>query len=157
MRIAVVLVSLCFLLASCATTLSGEEGTPSEVSPQTEVSPPVPLPTEVTHETHESQEPVDLGSPNLESQAAAPETSASGLDTFYASEQQSPGVDQVAPETQVPPTILPEKIHLKRKYFNVDSSYEDQKPEKPAYKKSKNLAKKRAKVSKRDKNKIAKN
>lgn len=101
--------------------------------------------------------------------AAAPESSASGSDGFYASTNTTPGmptgeVEQVAaPEAPQMPTELPEKgASWDQAAANAtpESSYEEPKYDKPAKKSSKKIAKKSkkekiAKNSKKSKRQIA--
>jgi hypothetical protein len=176
-------------LISCATlnTLIGGGSAPAgqastdsaAASPGLEASNVAPAAS--ADQTYASQEMADSGQASTEVQAAehqtaqadamneqrsaseldaaAPETTASGTDNFYASSQPStPEVEQV---TSTPPSELPQKQVASWDQHTSAPSYEEEQPmpvkkSKKVVKNSKHDKKKIAKHSKKSKKEIAK-
>lgn len=177
MRMTIILASICSLLISCATlTGGGDSGQQQEqasldsaaTSPSldTNVAPAASADqTYASHEMTDSQAPMEVQAAeqqtaqvdamneqrsSSELDAAAPETTSSGTDSFYASGQPStPDVEQV---TSAPPSELPQKsVASWDQHTESTPSYQEEEKPMPV-KKSKKIVKSK----KQDKKKIAK-
>lgn len=177
MRMTIILASICSLLISCATLTGGDSGQPEQQASNTDSAATSPSldenvapaasadQTYASHEMTDSQAPMEVQAAeqqaskvdamneqrsSSELDAAAPETTSSGTDSFYASGQPStPEVEQV---TSAPPTELPQKTAASWDQ-HTDSSSSYQEEEKPVMSKK---SKKISKHKKHDKKKIAK-
>ncbi len=187
MRMTMILASICAFLVSCATLTGGGEGQqPQEQVSLENASPSLDAPTAPMGSTDQAYSSPDLGGdsagqPAMEAQqaanqtaqadalneqrstseldAAAPESTSSGADGFYASSQPAaPEVEQVV----TPPSELPQKqIASWDQHTSAPSYQEEVKPmpvkkSKKIAKSSKQAKKKIAKHSKKSKKEIAK-
>lgn len=176
MRMTIILASICAFLVSCATLTGGGEGQQQEQASIDNASPSLdaqtaPAGAGSSDQAYSSPEMGgDSSQPAMEAQqaehqtakadamneqrstseldAAAPESSSSGTDGFYASSQPvAPEVEQVT----TPPSELPQKQVASWDQHTSTPSYQEEEKPMPVKK-----SKKVAKSSKHDKKKIAK-
>jgi hypothetical protein len=172
----IILASICAFLVSCATLTGGGEGQQQDQASldSAATSPSIDTQTAPAGSTDQAYSSPDMGGdssqPAMEAQqaehqtaqadamneqrstseldAAAPESTSSGTDSFYASSQPvAPEVEQVT----TPPSELPQKQVASWDQHTSAPSYQEEEKPMPVKK-----SKKVAKSSKHDKKKIAK-
>jgi len=187
MRMTIILASICVFLVSCATFTGGDTPAEQPAAESAAASPASETPAAPTGDAYAaaptSPDIGDVGQASMEAQAAehqtaqvdtmneqrssneldaaAPEGSAAGTDSFYASSQPAtpPEVEQVTESAPMPSSLPQKQVASWDKHTDTSSSYQEEKP--MTSKKHKKLSKKHdkkkiAKHSKKQKREIAK-